>query len=96
MGGSSLTGAKIVALITGSDTWVPAELVWGSYPHYGARTGSAISPVAHAGLAAGSLTEFVVRSVLREMVDAMTFSWTGRGGMSAFSGVLASLIRQRE
>lgn len=28
MGGSDLTGAKIVALITGSDKWVPAELVW--------------------------------------------------------------------
>ncbi|WP_336882994.1 hypothetical protein [Rhodococcus globerulus] len=33
MGGSDLAGAKIVTLITGSDEWVPVELVWGSYPH---------------------------------------------------------------
>lgn len=84
-----------VDLITGADTWVPAELVWGSYPHFVARTGPAISPVAQAGLAAGPTTEFAIRNALREIVerDAMTLSWTGRRGVRIVTGMPEQLLR---
>ena len=84
-----------VDLNTGSDTWVPAELVWGSYPHYVARTDPAISPVAQAGLAAGPTTEFAIRNALREIVerDAMTLSWTGRRGVRIVTGIPEALLR---
>ncbi|MGF0256135.1 YcaO-like family protein [Rhodococcus erythropolis] len=84
-----------VDLITGSDIWVPAELVWGSYPHFVARTGPAISPVAQAGLAAGPTTEFAIRNALREIVerDAMTLSWTGRRGVRIVTGMPEQLLR---
>ncbi|ERB55802.1 hypothetical protein N806_32320 [Rhodococcus sp. P27] len=84
-----------VDLITGSDIWVPAELVWGSYPHFVARTGPAISPVAQAGLAAGPTTEFAIRNALREIVerDAMTLSWTGRRGVRIVTGIPEVLRR---
>lgn len=84
-----------VDLIAGSDIWVPAELVWGSYPHYVARTGPVISPVAQAGLAAGPTTEFAIRNALREIVerDAMTLSWTGRRGVRIVTGVPEALLR---
>ncbi|AKD95458.1 hypothetical protein XU06_00550 [Rhodococcus erythropolis] len=84
-----------VDLITGADTWVPAELVWGSYPHFVARTGPAISPVAQAGLAAGPTTEFAIRNALREIVerDAMTLSWTGRRGVRIVTGIPEVLRR---
>jgi ribosomal protein S12 methylthiotransferase accessory factor len=84
-----------VDLITGSDIWVPAELVWGSYPHFVARTGPAISPVAQAGLAAGPTTRFAIRNALREIVerDAMTLSWTGRRGVRIVTGMPEQLLR---
>lgn len=84
-----------VDLMTGSDIWVPAELVWGSYPHFVARTGPAISPVAQAGLAAGPTTEFAIRNAVREIVerDAMTLSWTGRRGVRIVTGIPEVLRR---
>ncbi|MDI9902069.1 YcaO-like family protein [Rhodococcus sp. IEGM 1409] len=84
-----------VDLIGGSDIWVPAELVWCSYPHYVARTGPVISPVAQAGLAAGPTTEFAIRNALREIVerDAMTLSWTGRRGVRIVTGMPEALLR---
>lgn len=84
-----------VDLITGADIWVPAELVWGSYPHFVARTGPAISPVAQAGLAAGPTTEFAIRNAVREIVerDAMTLSWTGRRGVRIVTGMPEQLLR---
>lgn len=68
-------------VLSGRAIWVPAELVWGSYPLDVARRGPAISPVAQAGLAAGPDREFALQNALREIVerDAMTTAWTGRG-----------------
>ena len=89
------TGLAEPNLITGSDIWVPAELVWVSYPHFVARTGPAISPVTQAGLAAGPSVMFAIDNALREIVerDAMTLSWTGRRGVRVVTGIPEVLRR---
>lgn len=65
-----------------SNVWVPAALVYPTYPEYAYRSGLPVTnPVYQAGIAAGQDREAAELSALLEVVerDAMTLNWCAGG-----------------